>query len=128
MVRTLPARIAGDAGGTIDGDDWSSVKEPYAERVVDTIERYAPGLREKILGRCVLSPVDIESDNPNLVGGDQNAGSYHLDQTLLFRPAFGLTRFATPVRGLYMAGASVWPGAGTGAGPGLLCAKMLAGN
>jgi len=126
-ARTLPARIAGDAAGTIEGDDWDAVKELYAERVLDTIERYAPGLREKILGRCVLSPVDIEKDNPNLVGGDQVAGSYHLDQTLLFRPAFGLTRYATPVRGLYMAGASTWPGAGTGAAPGFLCARMLAG-
>lgn len=128
MARTLPATIAGDAGGTIDGDDWTAVKEAYADRVISVIDRYAPGIGDKILGRCVLSPVDIENDNPNLIGGDQNAGSYHLDQTLLFRPAFGLTRFATPVRGLYMAGASIWPGAGTGANPGFLCAKMLAGK
>lgn len=127
MARTVPARIQGDASGTITHRDWESAKEPYAERAIDIVERYAPGLRAKILRRSVHSPVDIENDNPNLIDGDTNAGSYHLDQSFLFRPAFGLTRYATPVTSLYMVGASVWPGAGTGAGPGFLCAKVLAG-
>ncbi len=128
MARPLPAAIAGDAGGTIAARDWPSVKEPCAERVLDTIERYAPGLRGKILRRSVHSPADLERSNPNLIGGDTNAGSYHLDQSFVLRPAFGLTRYATPIKSLYNVGASIWPGSGTGAGSGYLCARMLAGQ
>jgi phytoene dehydrogenase-like protein len=127
QVRVLPARIAGDALGRIAATDWSSAKEPYADRVVDLIERYAPGFRAKILARTVLSPEDLERDNPNLVGGDSLSGSHHLDQNFLFRPAFGFSRYRSAVPRLYMIGASTWPGAGTGAGSGFMLAKALAG-
>ena len=75
----------------------------------------------------MLSPADLERDNPNLVGGDSLGGSHHLDQNFLFRPAFGWSRYRTPVARLYMVGASTWPGAGTGAGSGFMLAKALAG-
>ena len=104
----------------------TEAKEAYADRVVDIIERYAPGTREKILARHVESPVDLERRNPNLVGGDQLAGSHHLSQNFLFRPMRGWARYATPVKDLYLIGASTWPGAGTGAGSGYMLAKMLA--
>jgi phytoene dehydrogenase-like protein len=128
QVRVLPSRIGGDAAGTIAGTDWDAVKEAYADRVVAQIERYAPGLAARILARTVLSPADLERDNPNLVGGDSLAGSHHLDQNFLFRPAFGWSRYRTPVTRLFMVGASTWPGAGTGAGSGFLLAKALAGD
>jgi len=127
QVRVLPFAIAGDAAGTIAARDWDQAKEPYAERVLDLIERYAPGLRGKILGRATLSPLDLERDNPCLVGGDSLSGSHHLDQYFLFRPARGWSRYRTPVPGLYMVGAATWPGAGTGAGSGFMLGKMLAG-
>jgi phytoene dehydrogenase-like protein len=60
MVRMVPARIAGDAAGEIDARDWDEAKEPYADRAIDILERYAPGLRDHILGRFVLSPADAE--------------------------------------------------------------------
>jgi phytoene dehydrogenase-like protein len=127
QVRVLPARIAGDAAGDIAATDWSSAKEPYADRVVDLIERYAPGFRSKVLARAVLSPEDLERDNPNLVDGDSLSGSHHLDQNFLFRPAFGFSRYRSAVPRLYLVGASTWPGAGTGAGSGFMLAKALAG-
>ncbi len=46
-----PAEIRGDALRQITDTDWDAVKEAYADRVLDLIERYAPGLRGKILGR-----------------------------------------------------------------------------
>jgi len=127
QVRVLPSRIRGDAAGTIAGTDWNSVKEAYADRVIGIIERYAPGFSAIILGRAVLSPADLERDNPNLVDGDSIGGSHHLDQNFLFRPAFGWSRYRTPIDRLYMVGASTWPGAGTGAGSGFMLAKMIAG-
>ncbi len=127
QVRALPARIRGDAARSIRGTQWDEVKEAYADRVIGIIERYAPGLATTILARTVLSPADLERDNPNLVDGDSLSGSHHLDQNFLFRPAFGWSRYRTPIERLFMIGASTWPGAGTGAGSGFMLAKMLAG-
>ncbi|MGA2817555.1 MAG: NAD(P)/FAD-dependent oxidoreductase [Xanthobacteraceae bacterium] len=127
QVRVLPSRIRGDAAGRITGTDWDAVKEAFADRVIGIIERYAPGFAANILARSVLSPADLERDNPNLVGGDSLGGSHHLDQNFLFRPAFGWSRYRTPIDRLYMVGASTWPGAGTGAGSGFMLAKSLAG-
>jgi phytoene dehydrogenase-like protein len=101
-------------------------KEAYADRIIALVERYAPGLRQKILGRHVISPQDLERANPNLVGGDNIAGSHQLGQQYIFRPFFGWWRYRTPVRRLYMCGASTWPGAGTGAGSGWLLGNRLA--
>ena len=127
QVRVLPSRIGGDAGGSIAGTQWDDVKESYADRVVNIIERYAPGFAAKILSRTVHSPADLERDNPNLVGGDSIGGSHHLDQNFFFRPAFGWSRYRTPVDRLFMVGAATWPGGGAGAGSGFMLAKMLAG-
>jgi phytoene dehydrogenase-like protein len=127
QVRVLPAHIRADAAGRITGTEWDTVKEAFADRVIGIIERYAPGFAANILARAVLSPADLERDNPNLVGGDSLGGSHHLDQNFLFRPAFGWSRYRTPIDRLYMVGASTWPGAGTGAGSGFMLAKSLAG-
>ena len=103
------------------------MKDIYAERVIDIMEHHAPSLREKIIGKAVVSPLDLETMNPNLVGGDQISGSHHLSQNFLFRPVAGHADWSTPVKKLYLIGASTWPGAGTGAGSGFMLAKQLAG-
>jgi phytoene dehydrogenase-like protein len=126
QVRALPAAIAGDSFDLIGATSWDAAKEAYAERVLDILETYAPGLRGKILGRSVWSPLDLERENPCLIGGDNLTGSHHLDQNFIFRPVAGYSRYKTPVSGLYLCGAATWPGAGTGAGSGFLLAKMLA--
>src|SRR6218665_798562 len=125
QVRVLPAKPCGDAAGQIAAAHWDDIKDAYAERVLDILERYAPGLRGSVLGRCVLSPADLERDNPNLVGGDSLSGSHHLDQFFLFRPAFGRSRWRPGVGGLFHIGASTWPGAGTGAASGYLLSRDL---
>ena len=125
QVRVLPAEIKGDALGQIEGKTWDEAKDAYAERVLDILETYAPGTRAKILGKSVFSPLDLERENPNLIGGDNLSGSHHLDQNFIFRPVAGYSRYKTPVKSLYMVGASTWPGAGTGAGSGFMLAKML---
>lgn len=101
-------------------------KESYADRVLELLERYAPGLRQKILGRNVISPADLERANPNLVGGDSIAGSHHLGQQFIFRPFLGWSRYRTPAQRLFLCGASTWPGAGVGAASGWLLGHMLA--
>lgn len=125
QVRALPGVIRGDAASEIAPASWDNVKERYAERVIDKLAEYAPNVREVMLERAVLSPADLERDNPNLVGGDNIAGSHHLAQHYLFRPIPGYSRYATPLKNLYMCGASTWPGGGLNATSGHLLAKKL---
>jgi phytoene dehydrogenase-like protein len=75
------------------------------------LERFAPGFRDRVLARSVLSPAALERHDPNLVGGDVTGGVQDLRQ-LLFRPAFRLDPYATPVPGLYLCSASTPPGGG----------------
>jgi phytoene dehydrogenase-like protein len=128
QVRMLPADVKGDAAGEIAPEHWDEIKERYADRALALIEAHAPGLTRKILGRAVFSPVDLERENPNLVGGDQICGSHHISQNFLFRPARGFSRYNTPIQNLHLVGAATWPGAGTGAGSGFMLAQQLGGR
>ncbi|MCW2953941.1 MAG: dehydrogenase, partial [Conexibacter sp.] len=115
QVRALPARPSGDEAGELDVGDgsWDALGERYADRVLDKLESYAPGLRARIRGRAVLTPADLERANPNLVGGDSLGGSMHLAQSFVLRP-----RTRTAVPGLWLTGTATWPGAGINALPG----------
>ncbi len=87
QVRMAPGTITGDAQGEIAATDWAAAAEPFAERALAILEAHAPGTRAKILGQRIVTPLELEADNPNLVGGDQVCGSHHLSQHFLFRPA-----------------------------------------
>lgn len=115
QVRALPAMPVGDEAGELDVGDgsWDALAEPYADRVMAILERYAPGVGAKVLGRAVMSPADLERSNPNLVGGDSLGGSMHLSQSFVLRP-----RTRTAVDGLWLTGTATWPGAGISALPG----------
>ena len=125
QVRMVPSRIDGDAAGSIEARRWEDAKQPVAERVLDKLERYAPGTRDRLLDWTVLGPDDLERHNPNLVGGDSVGGSHHLSQNLLFRPVPGWSSYRTPVDRLWMVGAGTWPGAGVNAISGRLAAQMI---
>jgi phytoene dehydrogenase-like protein len=79
------------------------------DRVEQQIERFAPGFRDCILARSVLTPLDIEAHNANLVGGDIAAGVIDLRQ-FFTRPTW--RNYSTPVKGLYICSASTPPGVG----------------
>jgi phytoene dehydrogenase-like protein len=89
--------------------DWAGQADRHVERMEAEIERFAPGFRDLILARHVLTPGDLERRNANLIGGDVGGGSYSLDQALL-RPMARLVPYRTPVRGLYLASAATFPG------------------
>lgn len=128
QVRMAPGTITGDAKGEITATDWAQAAQPFADRALAILETYAPGTRAKILAQRIVTPLELEADNPNLIGGDQVCGSHHLSQNFLFRPARGHADGSTPIANLHLTGAAVWPGAGTGAGSGYLLAKKLTGN
>ena len=85
--------------------------ENMTERIEAQVERFAPGFRERILGRHSMGPAELEAHNRNLVGGDLNGGVMDLGQ-LLFRPARKLVPYRTPLRGIYLCSASTPPGGG----------------
>jgi phytoene dehydrogenase-like protein len=124
-VRTVPGRVRGDAEAKIRADDWTAAKEPFAERILDLVEEAAPDLRDCILATAVETPQDIEHQNPNFVGGDCVSGSHHLNQNFLLRPFWGWSNYRTPIDGLFMIGASTWPGGGVNGASGYMLAKKL---
>jgi phytoene dehydrogenase-like protein len=85
--------------------------QDFTERIEAQIERFAPGFRDVILARSVMTPADLELRNPNLVGGAITGGIPSLWQTIA-RPALRWNPYSTPVRGLYLCSASTPPGAG----------------
>jgi phytoene dehydrogenase-like protein len=125
QARMFPGTVRCDAAGELTATDWSALKERVADRVLAQLEEYAPGLRDTVLARHVLTPADLEAINPNLVGGDSLGGSHHLMQHFFLRPFPGMTRYRTPIERLYLCGAATWPGAGVGAGSGFLLGSML---
>lgn len=96
--------------------------EEHVERIEVQVERFAPGFRELVLGRHVLTPADLEKRNRNLVSGDVNAGSQAPDQ-LFFRPLPALSPYRTPLRGLYIGSASTFPGGAVHGVPGDAAAR-----
>ncbi len=78
-------------------------------RIEAQVERFAPGFRERILARSVKTPLDLERENPNLVGGDINGGVADLPQ-LFLRPSAGFYR--TPLKGVFLCSSSTPPGGG----------------
>jgi phytoene dehydrogenase-like protein len=109
------------------GIDWHAELEPLVERMEDQVERFAPGFRDRILARHVLSPADLEARDANLVGGDVGGGSYRLPQTI-FRPVPGLSPYRTPVDGLFLGSAATFPGGAVHGVPGDAAAREALGR
>jgi phytoene dehydrogenase-like protein len=86
------------------------------------IERFAPGFRGLVLARHELRPHDLEKRDANLIGGDVGGGSYTLRQ-VVFRPVPKLSPYTTPVKGLYLGGASTFPGGAVHGVPGDAAAR-----
>ena len=99
--------------------------DEIAAPVERQLERFAPGFRELVRGRCIRTPNMIEAENPSMRGGDLASGSCEPDQQLIFRPAPSLCRGRSPLPGLYVAGAWVHPGPGVHGVSGRAAANAL---
>ncbi|HEX6150597.1 NAD(P)/FAD-dependent oxidoreductase [Nocardioides sp.] len=120
----VPQQVRADAGADDLTGDWDrGDAERFADRMQARLERYAPGFGSRVIARRVLSPPELERRNANLVGGAINGGTAQLQQSLVFRPVPGLGRAGTPIRGLFLAGASAHPGGGVHGAPGANAAR-----
>jgi len=95
----------------IAGKLTTGIRTPLGGMPLRIVERFAPGLRERILARHAAGPPELERRNPNLVGGDVNAGLPDL-RGIVARPIARPVPYATPVPGLFLCSASTPPGGG----------------
>jgi phytoene dehydrogenase-like protein len=104
--------------------DWDEIREPAADMVVDTITRHAPNFKAAVLGRKILTPLDLEREY-GLTGGDIFHGALSLDQIWSARPVLGHANYRTPIEGLYLCGAGAHPGGGVSGLPGHNAAREI---
>ena len=109
---------------TLAESNWDELREPFAERVFDIIEEYAPGFRSLIEHTEVLTPLDMER-RFGLTGGNIFHGEMSLDQMFAMRPVPGAARYRAPIRGLYLCGSGTHPGGGVMGAPGYNAAREI---
>jgi phytoene dehydrogenase-like protein len=99
------------------------LKQEFAQNVYNTIEQYAPGFKESIIGEDILSPTDLENII-GLTGGNIFHGAMSLNQLFINRPTGDYGSYNTPINGLYLAGSGAHPGGGVMGSPGRLSALL----
>ena len=109
---------------TLRDATWDELREPFAYRCLDIIEEYAPGFRDLIIHKQVLTPLDLER-RFGLTGGNIFHGEMSLDQMFVMRPVAGSARYRTPIRGLYLCGSGTHPGGGVMGAPGYNAAHEI---
>jgi phytoene dehydrogenase-like protein len=107
-----------------DGRSWDECREEVADLMIATVDRHAPGFARSVIGRQVLSPLDLERTF-GLVGGDIMHGNLSLDQMFSARPVLGAGDYRTPIRALYQCGAGTHPGGGVTGAPGHNAAREV---
>ncbi len=106
-----------------DGD-WNSRREELGDMIVNTLSDYAPNIRNLIVGRQVITPLDLEQTY-GLRAGHIHHGEQSLDQFFAFRPLIGWAQYRTPIKGLYLCSAGTHPGGGITGGPGTNAAREV---
>jgi phytoene dehydrogenase-like protein len=118
FVQYAPYHLAGDE------PDWDRQRDAFGDAVIDTIAERAPNIRDLILHRQVLTPLDIERDF-GLSEGNIFQGELSLEQLFFSRPVPGWARYHTPVRDLWLCGSSTHPGGGIMGASGRIAALEL---
>jgi len=90
---------------------WEEKREAFGDTVLDTLAEYAPNIKNLVLHRQVLTPLDIERQT-GLSEGNIFQGELTLEQLFFLRPVPGWAQYRTPVRNLYLCGAATHPGGG----------------
>jgi phytoene dehydrogenase-like protein len=106
------------------GRSWDDHREEVADLMVATVDRYAPGFAASVIGRQILSPLDLERQF-GLLGGDIFHGALTLNQLFSARPMLGHADYRGPLKGLYHCGSGAHPGGGVTGAPGHNAARVI---
>ena len=106
------------------GLNWDDQREAFGNNVIDTIADYAPNIKNLIINKQVLTPLDLERDF-GLSEGNIFQGELSLEQLFFLRPVPGYAAFRTPIKNLYMCGSATHPGGGIMGAPGRLAALEI---
>ncbi len=109
---------------TLRGANWHEQRDALGDTVVNLIEEYAPGFKNSILHRQVLTPLDLEQSF-GLTGGHPYHAELGLDQIFFMRPVPGWARYHTPIKNLFLCGSGTHPGGGVTGLPGYYAAKEI---
>ena len=105
FVQYAPYKLAPELG------TWDDQREAFGDAVINRIAEFAPNIKDIIVGRQVLTPLDIER-TIGLTEGNIFQGELSLEQLFFNRPVPGYARFRTPIRNLWLSGSSTHPGGG----------------
>jgi phytoene dehydrogenase-like protein len=108
----------------LNGTTWNEQREALGDSVVNLIEEHAPGFKNLILHRQVLTPLDLEQIY-GLTGGHLHHAELALDQIFFMRPIPGWSRYHTPIDNLYLCGSGTHPGGGLSGLPGYYAAAEI---
>ncbi len=103
---------------------WDEKREAFADNVIDTVCEFAPNLKKIIVGRQVVTPLDLEREF-GLTEGNIFQGELSLEQLFFLRPVPGFAQYKSPVKGLWMCGSATHPGGGIMGAPGRLAALEI---
>jgi phytoene dehydrogenase-like protein len=103
---------------------WDDHREALGDAVIQTIAEYAPNIRDIILHRQVLTPLDLEREW-GLSEGNIFQGELSLEQLFFLRPVPGWAHYRTPIRGLFLCGSATHPGGGIMGAPGRNAARVV---
>jgi phytoene dehydrogenase-like protein len=106
------------------GASWDDHREAVADLMIDLVGTHAPNFKASVIGRQILSPLDLERTF-GLVGGDIFHGALSLDQLWSARPMLGHGDYRGPLQGLYMCGSGTHPGGGVTGAPGHNAAREI---
>ncbi len=107
-----------------NGASWDAHREQVADLMIDLVNSHAPNFKAAVLGRQIMSPLDLERTF-GLVGGDIFHGALSLDQLFSARPMLGHGDYRGPLQGLYMCGSGTHPGGGVTGAPGHNAAREI---
>jgi phytoene dehydrogenase-like protein len=107
-----------------DGASWDDHREHVADLMIDLVNSHAPNFKASVLGRQIMSPLDLERTF-GLIGGDIFHGALSLDQLFSARPMLGHGDYRGPLNGLYMCGSGTHPGGGVTGAPGHNAAREI---
>ncbi|MDA9540421.1 FAD-dependent oxidoreductase [Bradyrhizobium sp. CCBAU 21362] len=107
-----------------DGRSWDDHRDEVADLMIATVDSYAPGFASSVLGRQILSPLDLERQF-GLLGGDIFHGALTLNQLFSARPMLGHADYRGPLKGLYHCGSGAHPGGGVTGAPGHNAAQAI---